>query len=250
VLHYRRWTEQTEGTDVKTILLHSGGMDSHVCWLMNPDWKPVYVDHDSGNRGAELAALAKLAMFDKRFKPTILGSQRLTAQPDGHIPFRNAMLLTAAVTAFPESDAVAFGALLGEGSGDKSRAFAKALERTYTVSENRRVRVLRPLRHLTKAQALRRGLALTGGHNLCYTTSCYHGTSCGRCQACFRLGIARYLVKLDQEPPALPTETLGVWATIRSNQVRRIPTLAASNFDVVRAYSRHRVNRVLGRVNA
>jgi hypothetical protein len=223
------------------LLLHSGGPDSHVCWLIHPEWQPVYVRHGAGNEKAELKALVDLATMDPRFRPRIVDGPLCKARFDGHIPYRNMMLLTTALAAFPDAEAVAFGALLGEGSGDKSAAFCRRLERVWQASEGRRVRVLRPLRHRTKAMALRRGMGLPGGHALGGTTSCYHGNRCGRCQACFRLGIARYLCGLEMFPPELPTETLGVWVTLKANPVSRWPAMALANVDVVRAYARHRL---------
>jgi 7-cyano-7-deazaguanine synthase in queuosine biosynthesis len=221
------------------LLLHSGGPDSHVCWLMHPEWQPVYVRHGAGNERAELKALVDLAKMDSRFRPRIVESVRCKARFDGHVFYRNMLLLTSALAAFPKADGVAFGALLGEGSADKSATFCRRLERVWQASEGRKVKVLRPLRHLTKAMALQRGMALPGGHALGATTSCYHGNRCGRCQACFRLGIARYLCGLELFPPELPTETLGIRATLRANKLTRWPAMALANADVARAYALH-----------
>lgn len=222
------------------VLLHSGGMDSQVCWLMNPTWKPVYVAHGVEQEVEEIRALANITWRDPRFQPCKL---KLGFAPDverdGHIAHRNALLMVTALAAFPQATGVAYGALLGEGSGDKSAAFARHLSRTLSVGEGRPIRVLRPLRHMTKAQALRKGLALDSCGTLDVTTSCYHGIDCGHCQACFRLGIAQYLNGLRSEPPPLPTETKGVVATLRANKISRWPSMAAANIDVVRAYGRH-----------
>lgn len=225
------------------ILLHSGGADSHVAWLMHPEWKPVYVCHGAGNEVAEMRALRNLTRLDPRFKPEVVRATNVGHRtlPDGHVPFRNLLLLTSALASFPAAEAVAFGALLGEGAGDKSRAFCRATERAWTTSEGRKIQLLRPLRHMTKSMALARGLALPGGDALSATTACYHGNDCGRCQACFRLGIAHYLCGLRRQPPELPTETLGVRATLAAAPIARWPALALANVDVVRAYGRHRL---------
>jgi 7-cyano-7-deazaguanine synthase in queuosine biosynthesis len=229
------------------VLLHSGGLDSHVCFLMHPDWKPVYVAHGSENEEAELKALTDLQELDPRFRVVVLRAVTGAARHDGHIAHRNLLLLTTALAVFPMAEAVAFGALLGEGSGDKSRAFCRATERVWRLSEGRNVKLLRPLRHMTKARALRHGMALPGGRGLAVTTSCYHGTHCGRCQACFRLGIARYLCGLDAVPPKLPAETLGIQATLEATPVRRWPALALANVDVLRAYALARLRRNLAK---
>jgi hypothetical protein len=210
---------------------------------MHPQWRPVYVRHHAPNERAEVQALNNLSILDERFMPSMVNSVRCDARFDGHIPYRNLLLLTSALAAFPTAEAVAYGALLGEGSGDKSAAFCRAVEHVWRTSEGRRVRVLRPLHHMTKAMVLQRGMRLPGGHHLGATTSCYHGTRCGRCQACFRLGIARYLCGLDLVPPQMPSETLGIRATLAANPVQRWPAMALANLDVVRAYTRYRYAR-------
>lgn len=232
------------------LLLHSGGADSHVCWLMDPTLTPVYVCHGAENQSAEIHALKRIRNLDSRFQPTIITiGHTLDIEPDGHIAHRNALLLTAALAAFPDADSIAYGALLGEGSGDKSASFARHLAQALSVGEGRRIRVLRPLSRLTKAQALRRGLALPGAEGLTLTVSCYHGEDggCGRCQACFRLGIAHYLVGLRDDLPRLPTETKGVLATLRANKLTRWPELILANTDVVRAYGLYHLRKVIKR---
>jgi len=223
-------------------------MDSQVCWLMNPTWKPVYVAHGAEQEVEEIKALANIRWRDSRFQPCVL---RLGFAPDierdGHIAHRNALLLTAALAAFPKADAVAYGALLGEGSGDKSSSFARHLAESLSIGEGRPIKVLRPLRHMTKAQALRKGIELDNCGTLDVTTSCYHGTACGRCQPCFRLGIAQYLNGLRSDLPALPTETKGVRATLRANSLSRWPALALANTDVIRAHGLYYARSLVGK---
>jgi 7-cyano-7-deazaguanine synthase in queuosine biosynthesis len=227
------------------VLLHSGGLDSQVCWLMHQDWKPVYVRHGAGNERAELQALADIQQMMPTFNPQVIElGFTPKVERDGHIAHRNALLLVAALAAYPEATGIAYGALLGEGSGDKSASFARHLTKALSVGEGRRVEILRPLRHMTKARALRAACEYPGGHTLVATTSCYHGTACGMCQACFRLGIANYLCGFRDEPPRLPNETKGVLATLRANKLRRWPALALANLDVVHAYGLHRMRKV------
>jgi len=207
---------------------------------MNPGWVPVYVAHGSQNEEYELQALEELSKNDPRFNATVIRTIKLMAQPDGHIYYRNALLLTTALASFPGATAVAFGALLGEGSGDKSSRFVKRLERAWQASEGRRVRLLTPLARMTKATALRKALALPGGDSLRHTVSCYAGKpTCGKCQACFRRGIAEYLNGVG-EMPQYPTETNGAWATLRAAHPTRWPALALANVDVLRAELRAR----------
>src|SRR4051812_35966161 len=54
------------------VLLHSGGLDSQVCWLMHQDWKPVYVRHGAGNERAELQALADIQQMMPTFNPQVI----------------------------------------------------------------------------------------------------------------------------------------------------------------------------------
>lgn len=227
------------------LLLASGGMDSQVCWLMDPELKPVYVRHGAKNESAETNALQAIAALDPRFRPVALA---LGFSPprdfDGHIAHRNALLIVAALAAYPRAESITLGALLGEGSGDKSASFARHLAAALSVGEGRPVRILRPLHRMTKAQALRRGLSLPGSHTLDVTTSCLHGNGCNRCQSCFRLGIAQYLNGLRDDLPGLPTETKGVLATLRANKLRRWPELALANLDVVRAHALNAARRV------
>lgn len=222
------------------VLLHSGGLDSQICWLMHQDWKPVYVRLGGENETAELQALVDINRMMPTFQPCIL---KLGFSPDvqydGHIAHRNALLMTVALAAFPQATAVAYGALLGEGSGDKSTAFTRHMAGALSVGEGRRIAVLRPLKHMTKAGALRRACEYPGGHTLTAISSCYHGTACGKCQACFRLGIANYLCGFRPAPPPLPEETNGVLATLRANKLRRIPSMALANLDVIHAYAKH-----------
>jgi hypothetical protein len=221
---------------------------------MHPDWLPVYVRHGAENETAEMDALHNLAILDDRFRPVVVrGPSIPRVHPDGHLDYRNLLLLTTALARFPRVTAVAYGALLGEASGDKSPAFCRALERVWWESEHRRVQVLRPLRHMTKARALKLGMGLPGGHVLCSSTvSCYHGNHCGRCQACFRLGIAMYLCGISETMPQFPSETLGIRAALRSAPLRRWPSMALANLDVAQAMVvdlRQRAGRKVGKEN-
>src|SRR3954471_10721621 len=74
------------------LLLHSGGLDSHICWLMHPDWQPVYIAHGSGNETAELDALDTLHARDPRFYYTVVEAGLLLCEDDGHMPYRNLLL--------------------------------------------------------------------------------------------------------------------------------------------------------------
>ena len=217
------------------LLLHSGGLDSHCLWLMDRDRTPVYVLHGSRNEAQELVALDRLHRADPTFEFVTVPGPLLgpIARTDAHIPHRNALLILSALAFFPDATEVAYGALLGEGSKDKSAAFRRALTRLTERSE-KRVEVVAPLSRMTKASAVRKATALSGTDWIPLTVSCTNGTECGRCQACFRRSVALYLCGIISVAPEWPTETEGPWATVKANPPSRWPALALSNLDVLR----------------
>jgi len=115
--------------------------------------------------------------------------------PDTYVPFRNAQILALGV-AWAEvlgATAVFLGAVEEDSSGypdcraEFFTAFARVVE-TGTRPETR-VSVRTPLLHASKAEIVRRGLAL--GAPLHLTWSCYVGddVACGVCESChLRLG--------------------------------------------------------------
>ena len=234
------------------LLLHSGGMDSHICWLMDRERLPVYVAHGSGNQRTELDRLHALrghhANDMHAFDFAVVRARDLShsVQLDGHITHRNAYLILSAAMAFPDVEEVAYGALRGEGSPDKSPRFVRAMTRMLTMSEGRPCTVEAPLLHMTKAQALRYAQRLDGADALELTWSCYHPgpDPCGQCQACYRRHLAQWSAGLRPDPPtALPTETFGPWATLRRTPVSRWPALAAANMPAMRAMLANRRSR-------
>lgn len=234
------------------LLLHSGGLDSHICWLMDRDRVPVYVEHGSGNAAREVVQLQKLAAYHEGdvqpfvYKRILAADLRRHVLADGHIAHRNAYLILSAAVALPAATEVAYGALRGEGSADKSPAFVRAMTRLLTASEGRPVTVAAPLLHMTKGQALAHARTLDGFGALEVTWSCYHDgpEPCGRCQACYRRHLAEWAAGLRTDPPPrLPTETFGPWATLRRTPLRRWPSLAAANTTAVRAMLANRRSR-------
>src|SRR5260370_7123751 len=68
---------------------------------------------------------------------------------DGHVLHRNLSFLVSVVQAFPQAQAIAYGALRGEASADKSPAFVRAANRVFRASEGG-PRIEAPLLHTTK----------------------------------------------------------------------------------------------------
>ena len=115
--------------------------------------------------------------------------------PSTYVPARNTVFLALAM-AWAEvtgADAIVIGvnALDYSGYPDCRPEYLAAFERVATLAtkagvEGRPLRILAPLLHLSKADIIRRGLALGVDYGL--TLSCYDpgpdGTPCGRCDSC------------------------------------------------------------------
>ncbi len=115
--------------------------------------------------------------------------------PSTYVPARNTVFLALAM-AWAEvtgADAIVIGvnALDYSGYPDCRPEFLEAFERVAALAtkagvEGKPLRVLAPLQHLSKADIIRRGLALGVDYGL--TLSCYDpgpdGTPCGRCDSC------------------------------------------------------------------
>lgn len=230
---------------MKRYLLHSGGLDSHVAWLMDPTRVPVYVRHSSRNELREVLALGALADHDPNFTPMFVRCPEIgmDAAFDGHVRHRN-LLLLAMVAQLHDCDEVAYGAVRGEASADKSPQFVRAFDRALRISEG--TRLVAPIAHLTKGQAVAELVWSTPSVDrmrvieaLELTRSCYSADSgeCGVCQACYRRALAFWQAGIVPDPPAsLPTETDGAWANLRRTPLRRWPDLVRANVPAVRAW--------------
>ena len=132
--------------------------------------------------------------------------------PSTYVHARNTIFLSLAL-AWAEAvgaDAIVLGvnALDYSGYPDCRPAYLEAFERLASLAtragvEGRRLRVLAPLLHLTKAEIIRRGLAFGLHYGL--THSCYDpapsGAPCGHCDSC-RLR-ARGFSEAGADDPAL-----------------------------------------------
>lgn len=228
---------------VRVYLLHSGGMDSHIAWLLNPWMTPVYVLHNAPAEAREIDALEALTREDHRFYPHIIAGLNMYSDPkDAHVRYRNMLLMTTVAHTFTDAGAIAYGALLGEGTGDKSWAFRRALEKTWRASERDAPRILAPLRRWTKAGALRQVLDHPKVDTLRLTVSCYDPDGpCGECQPCFRRGVAHYLVGWRTAMPPPPRRTHGVAHAIRNVPLSHLPSMALSNIDPIHGWIKERL---------
>jgi 7-cyano-7-deazaguanine synthase len=115
--------------------------------------------------------------------------------PSTYVPARNTVFLSLAMAWAEVTGAAAIvigvNALDYSGYPDCRPEFLEAFERMATLAtkagvEGRPLRILTPLLHLSKADIIRRGLALGVDYGL--TLSCYDprpdGAPCGRCDSC------------------------------------------------------------------
>lgn len=119
--------------------------------------------------------------------PADLSSQEV---PTSYVPFRNAHLLSVAVSWAEVIGAsrVYIGAVAEDSSGypDCRPEFYEAFQRTVDVGTkpSTRVEIRTPVIHMRKSEIIRRGVELSAPLEL--TWSCYReeGRACGRCDSC------------------------------------------------------------------
>jgi hypothetical protein len=199
------------------VQLYSGGLDSYLLWRHWADatgLPPIALHVPVGQEyeGPDLLELERLTYWhDMRYPAHRLRLFRVPermampwlgnlTQPDGHVPLRNLLLVLRAVLYLQQllpthrgPVVVLLGAVAGESSRDKSGKFLRATSRLVSFLLHRRVRVVAPLRWMTKRTAV---LAHLRRHPqdadlLALPRSCYAaGRPCGACMACFRRWVA------------------------------------------------------------
>ena len=193
----------------------SGGMDSCVtCAIAAPDYRLATLHARYGQRteGKELAcfhavsdhfaaehrlvvefphlrAIGGSSLTDRAL-PVREGAPEPDLIPTSYVPFRNAHLLSAA-TAWAEvlgARALFIGAVWEDSSGypdcrpEFYEAFQEAIRRGTRPETD--IRIVTPVIRMTKAEIVRRGLALRAPFDK--TWSCYQSEeeACGRCESC------------------------------------------------------------------
>ena len=201
----------------RAVVLLSGGLDSATCLAIARDMglEPYALSVAYGQRhAAELDAskrvAAALGARQHRLASVDLGQFGGSALTDAaiavpetaadgipvtYVPARNTVMLSIALAWAEVLDArhifVGVNAVDYSGYPDCRPAFIEAFETMANLAtkagvEGRRIRIHAPLIALSKADIIRRGLALGIDYGL--TVSCYQaddaGRACGRCDAC------------------------------------------------------------------
>jgi 7-cyano-7-deazaguanine synthase len=199
------------------IVLLSGGLDSAttLAWARDQGFDCVALSFDYGQRhAAELAAAARVAsQLGARDHLTVtldlaaFGGSALTDPaiavptapsagiPVTYVPARNTVFLSYALAwaeVLPARDLfIGVNAVDYSGYPDCRPAFIEAFERLANLAtragvEGEHFRLHAPLIHWSKAEIIRRGIALGVDYGL--TVSCYQadvtGAACGVCDAC------------------------------------------------------------------
>ena len=204
---------------MKAVLLLSGGLDSYTAGaIARADGYQLYAltvrygqiharEIDSSRQVARALRAARHLELDVPLSQ--IGGSALVGDgpipkdraleatdiPSTYVPARNTVLLSLAL-AWAEvvgAEAIVIGvnALDYSGYPDCRPEYLEAFERVAALAtkagvEGRPLRILAPLLHLSKADIIRRGLALGLDYGL--TLSCYDpspdGRPCGRCDSC------------------------------------------------------------------
>jgi 7-cyano-7-deazaguanine synthase len=198
-------------------VLVSGGLDSatvlaiarergHRCHALSFDYGQRHrVELDAARRVAAAQGVVEHRVFalpiggfghSALTDPAISVPEQLTAGiPATYVPARNTIFLACALGHAEVTGAqdiyIGVNAVDYSGYPDCRPEFIAAFERvanlaTKAAVEGRRIRIHAPLIELSKAEIIRRGVAL--GVDYAITVSCYQpddkGRACGRCDSC------------------------------------------------------------------
>lgn len=231
---------------MKSIVVHSGGMDSTVLLYQlvaqGDEVKALSIDY--GQRHAkEIESARALAaslgvehrVADLRSLAELLGGSALTSSelevPEGHyeednmkatvVPNRNMILLavSAGWAISSQFDRVAYAAHSGDHAiyPDCRTEFADALDAAIQLADWRKVSLYRPFVDLTKADLVKLGTDLQVPFE--GTWSCYKGRDlhCGRCGTCIERREAFHLAKVtdpttyDADAPSIEEMVANDW---------------------------------------
>lgn len=218
----------------KTILIHSGGLDSTVLLyhLLDQDHEVATLSVNYGQRhlkeldcaaslSADLGITHEVADLSA-ITPLLAGSSLTSPEievPEGHyaednmkatvVPNRNMILLSVAAgwAISQKADAVAYAAHSGDHAiyPDCRTEFADAMREAIGLADWHKVELVRPFVDITKADVVKRGAELNVPFER--TWSCYKGLDlhCGRCGTCVERREAFYLAGVEDPTPYAET---------------------------------------------
>lgn len=203
----------------KAVVLLSGGLDSATClyWAKSQGYDCRCLIFDYGQRhnkeiqqAAKIAKLAKSrpyqiikisfpwkgsSLLDKNLQVPLSNfkSQISNLIPNTYVPARNTIFLSFALS-YAEAigaQAIVIGANALDYSGypDCRPVYFQAMQKLANLAtkagiEGKKIRILTPLVHKTKAQIIKLGIKLKVPYQ--FTWSCYRGGArpCGTCDSC------------------------------------------------------------------
>jgi len=202
----------------KAVVLLSGGLDSATClyWAKSQGYDCYCLVFDYGQRhkkeikhSLQIATAAKCPYFVVNISLPWKGSSLLdksipvplstanrqppTAIPNTYVPARNTIFLSFALS-YAEAigaEAIVIGvnALDYSGYPDCRLNYFEAMQKMANLAtkagvEGKKIKILTPLLHKTKAQIVKLGTKLKVPYQ--YTWSCYRGDArpCGTCDSC------------------------------------------------------------------
>ena len=198
------------------IVLVSGGMDSLVTAAIAKnecdDTSFLHVNYGQKTEQKELESFNKIVEFYKPEKSLItdinylkkIGGSSLTDVqilvkdhnktseiPDSYVPFRNAHLISIAVSwaEIIGANRIYIGAVEEDSSGypDCRESFFKQLEKAIDLGtkNNTKIEIITPIIHKTKTEIIKIGKELNVSFELSW--SCYKNNdiACGLCDSCF-----------------------------------------------------------------
>lgn len=199
------------GTD-RRVILFSGGLDSFMTWWALKDENPVCVyfglNHKYQNK--ELQAIEKLEARVPKLKVTRDFNLDLSdyEEEDSYIPLRNLFLIQLASF---YGDEVYITVQAGEQTipDRKPANLTKAGKLIELIGGKDYFKVIPYFTNLTKTEMVKKYIEFHQGNPnfLKLTSSCYNGSNCGDCPACFRRWVALSLNSIDDYYMVPPWKT-------------------------------------------
>jgi 7-cyano-7-deazaguanine synthase len=200
----------------KAVVLVSGGMDSLItAAIARKECDEIYFLHLNYGQKAQIKELESFLKMKEYFKPEDfliidvdylkkIGGSSLTDEkipvkdytgsrevPDSYVPFRNAHLLTIAVSwaEVRGANRIYIGAVEEDSSGypDCREKFYEAMEQAIDkgTKDETRIKIITPVIHKKKSEIVKIGKKLGVPFELSW--SCYENNekACGKCDSCY-----------------------------------------------------------------